>query len=103
MQYDPAPEAGTSDGRKPLTRRRLLGFSGAALLTGGCAPGTHRTSPGRPGPHGGRTAQPSGALGGNFNEDPSTTKFSELQALSASWLRGFVPMPDITTVERPTR
>ncbi|GAA2674189.1 hypothetical protein [Streptomyces lunalinharesii] len=38
---------------------------------------------------------PAGVLGANFNEDPSDVTFSALEALSASWLRGFVPMSDV--------
>ncbi|MFC6066314.1 hypothetical protein [Streptomyces ochraceiscleroticus] len=38
---------------------------------------------------------PAGILGANFNEDPDSVTFAELRELSASWLRGFVPMPEV--------
>jgi hypothetical protein len=33
-----------------------------------------------------------GALGINFNEDPSDLKLTQLKALSAQWVRGFLPV-----------
>ncbi|MGY0488719.1 hypothetical protein [Streptomyces sp. WG-D5] len=56
--------------RHTTTRRRLLGASG------GEASGS----------------APDGALGVNFNEDPSELTSSQLTALTATWVRGFVPV-----------
>ncbi|MCB5907803.1 hypothetical protein [Streptomyces pinistramenti] len=80
----------------------LLGASAAALLAAGCSgqgsrengKGTGQPSEsGSSGPMANPTA-PSGVLGANFNEDPSDMRFSQLRGLSASWLRGFLPMPE---------
>lgn len=74
----------------------LIGASGAALLTAGCGEKegeklVNKTA--GDGPPKGLVA-PSGALGANFNEDPSDMKFSHLEGLSAGWLRGFIPMQE---------
>jgi hypothetical protein len=37
---------------------------------------------------------PRGVLGANFNGATDWANFAELQAVSATWLRGFFPMPD---------
>ncbi|GAA2162162.1 hypothetical protein [Actinomadura napierensis] len=77
-----------------ISRRGLLGAVGlAAAGAAGC---------GAPAGDGGGSPQaghvtappPEGVLGANFNGDPSTMTFAELQAVSATWLRGFFPMPD---------
>ncbi|MEK8172023.1 hypothetical protein NKH77_30040 [Streptomyces sp. M19] len=47
-------------------------------------------SPGRP------RRRAERVLGANFNEDPDSVTFGELRDLSASWIRGFVPMPEVT-------
>ncbi|MHB9755811.1 hypothetical protein ACYBSK_15680 [Streptomyces sp. BYX5S] len=92
--------------RHTTTRRRLLGASGAALLTAACSPSADTASTGAKGsaspsePVEGRAAAggeasgsaPDGALGVNFNEDPSELTSSQLTALTATWVRGFVPV-----------
>ncbi len=80
--------------RRPMSRRWFLGVSGAALLTAGCQD-TEGKSESTGNTSGHRAVVPSGVLGANFNEDPSTMDFSMLEGLSAGWLRGFVPMPEI--------
>jgi hypothetical protein len=101
--------ASQSDGSGPsslFSRRRLLGLSGAvglaamgATLTG-CG-----QSQGGPGPASANesaaeptrvTAPPAnGVLGANFNGDPRSMNFAELQNVSATWLRGFIPTSDV--------
>lgn len=95
----------------------LLGASGAALLTAACSPSTDAKSSGAKSSGAkqsdamaspsksasdsveGKAAAgkapggaPDGALGVNFNEDPAGLGAAQLQALSATWVRGFVPV-----------
>ncbi|MFJ5290953.1 hypothetical protein [Streptomyces sp. NPDC088348] len=85
---------------RPASRRRLLGVSGAALLTAACSAtgkqpsGKGSKQPDPTGSHAPTGEAPGGALGVNFNEDPSDMDFAEMKALSAKWVRGFVPMTD---------
>ncbi|MFF7654804.1 hypothetical protein ACFZCY_34060 [Streptomyces sp. NPDC007983] len=100
MQSDRAVEARTYGEQGPVSRRWFLGVSGAALLTVGCKDTGGESESGGQSENGENTSEhravvPSGALGANFNEDPSTMDFSMLEGLSAGWLRGFVPMPEI--------
>ncbi|MEU1801639.1 hypothetical protein [Streptomyces sp. NPDC019937] len=100
MQSDRTVEARTYGERGPVSRRWFLGVSGAALLTAGCEDIGGKSESGGQSEGGENTSEhravvPSGALGANFNEDPSTMDFSMLEGLSAGWLRGFVPMPEI--------
>ncbi|MEU8685263.1 hypothetical protein [Streptomyces sp. NPDC048611] len=46
---------------------------------------------------------PNGALGVNFNEDPSDMNFPQVRALSAKWVRGFVPMTDDLDTHAPAQ
>ncbi|MFF8789387.1 hypothetical protein [Streptomyces sp. NPDC015125] len=46
---------------------------------------------------------PNGALGVNFNEDPSDMNFAQVRALSAKWVRGFVPMTDYFDTHAPAQ
>lgn len=94
MQSDRTVEAATSGEQGPVSRRWFLGASGAALLTAGCKDTGGKTEGGE-NASGHRAVVPGGALGANFNEDPSTMDSSMLEGLSAGWLRGFVPMPEI--------
>ncbi|WP_327296900.1 MULTISPECIES: hypothetical protein [unclassified Streptomyces] len=94
------PSTGTPSTARPTSRRRLLGVSGAALLTAACS-ATSKHSGGKASKQPGPTSSsaptgeaPNGALGLNFNEDPSDLDFAEMTALSAKWVRGFVPMTD---------
>lgn len=94
--------SGSSGG---LSRRRLLGISGAAgLMAVGAAATPALASSGGPKALQSRTGEqgaarvtappPQGVLGANFNGDPRIVNFAELRDVSATWLRGFVPMPD---------
>jgi hypothetical protein len=66
--------------------------------------GTSQPTPGSPttsgasGASGAPTSTPSanGALGANFNGDPSVMTGPELHGISANWVRGFFAMPDAT-------
>ncbi|MBO0875618.1 MAG: hypothetical protein J2P19_19755 [Pseudonocardia sp.] len=93
-----------------LSRRHLIGLSIAGGLavfgTAGC--GTWSDGQGNasspPGAGPGDAARdvprvnappPNGVLGANFNGAPSVMDFGELQAADATWVRGFVEMPDV--------
>lgn len=77
------------------TRRDILAASAAALLlTTGCT--TQDRNGGDRDDTGGSAGGPRGELGANFNEDPGNVTFGDLHGVSASWLRGFVPMPEVT-------
>ncbi|MFJ3694716.1 hypothetical protein ACIPW9_11465 [Streptomyces sp. NPDC090052] len=106
MRYESSERtdtSGTPSSARPTSRRRLLGVSGAALLTAACsATDKHPSGKGssgsgskQPTPTGSDAPTgeaPDGALGVNFNEDPSDLDFAEMKTLSAKWVRGFVPM-----------
>ncbi|WP_246585614.1 hypothetical protein [Streptomyces yatensis] len=91
-----------------VSRRWLIGASGAALLAAGCSKndsgGDSSGSGGSDGSVGtegyggsddsGGGSAPDGVLGGNFNEDPTGCGFTELEGVKASWLRGFVAIRD---------
>ena len=80
-----------------FSRRRLFGLSAAGLVAAGVSgcgtpQGTATTQP-----DGGRLVvapSPAGVLGANFNGDPSVMTVPELRNVSATWVRGFFPMPD---------
>ncbi|WP_247197889.1 hypothetical protein [Streptomyces sp. GESEQ-35] len=77
-----------------LSRRGVLAASAGVLLAAGCTNGEQQNGD-RSGK--GDTAEElTGILGANFNEHAESVTFDELRGLSASWLRGFVPMPDVT-------
>ncbi len=88
---------------KPVTRRWLLGASAGAFLAVGCT----KESQGSQADLAKKTkaedaplnrvaaAGPSGVLGANFNEDPTRVDKAALNALGATWVRGFVPMGTI--------
>jgi hypothetical protein len=48
-----------------------------------------------------RSAPPEGALGANFNEEPRGMTASVLDDLRTRWVRGFVAMPELDSVEAP--
>ncbi|AOP51497.1 hypothetical protein SL103_25995 [Streptomyces lydicus] len=87
----------------------MLGVSGAALLTAACGPTGGKQSAGESlqsnAKDGGAPTgeAPNGALGVNFNEDPSDMNFDEVRALSAKWVRGFVPMTDYLDTHSPAQ
>ncbi|MFI6274203.1 hypothetical protein [Streptomyces sp. NPDC050988] len=91
------------------SRRRLLGLAGGgALLLAGCrsdgagAGGPGGSGAGGPGGHAGhrtRPAAPEGVLGANFNEEPRGMTASVLDDLRTRWVRGFVAMPELDSVE----
>ncbi|WP_369203924.1 hypothetical protein [Streptomyces sp. PU-14G] len=95
----PSPAQGPSRAPEPGASRRrlLLGASAAALLAAGCSAGKDEEGGrGGDGSPDHRTARaPSGVLGANFNEDPSEVGFARLRGVSASWVRGFLPMPEV--------
>jgi hypothetical protein len=78
-----------------FSRRRVLAMSGsiglAAVAGCGGAP-----APGHGAPAADRVTAPPprGVLGANMNSDSDWADFSELRAVSATWLRGFFAMPD---------
>lgn len=100
--------------RPGLSRRRLLGVSGTAGLAvmgaAGCrdevsgggkdagpeSKGTEANQDAVPGEDAARVTAPppDGVLGANFNGDPSRLEFAELEDITATWLRGFFPMPE---------
>lgn len=117
MRYEPSAQpdtCGTPSIARPTSRRRLLGLLGAssaALLTAACNP----TAGGKPSGGEGSVQPnaksggapmgeaPNGALGVNFNEDPSDMNFAQVKDLSAKWVRGFVPMTDFLDTHAPSR
>jgi hypothetical protein len=102
-----------------VSRRRMLGMSGAAGLAALGAAGCRDDVSG-PSKDAGRSRSaeeiqkaglsqkegldqdttrvtappPVGVLGANFNGDPSELKFAALEDIEATWLRGFFPMRD---------
>lgn len=111
MRYEASAQpdaAGTPSLTGSASRRRLLGVSGAALLLAACNPkeseqvdgeGSVQPNAKSGGAPTGET--PNGALGVNFNEDPSDMNFAQVRALSAKWIRGFVPMTDDLDTHAP--
>ncbi|RXS70375.1 hypothetical protein EST92_24670 [Streptomyces sp. TM32] len=87
----------------------MLGVSGAAVLTAACSPTGGKQSAGvsvkTDAKDGGAPTgeAPNGALGVNFNEDPSDMNFDQVRALSAKWVRGFVPMTDYLDTHDPAQ
>ncbi|QOV35863.1 hypothetical protein IM697_38445 [Streptomyces ferrugineus] len=84
--------------RQP-SRRGVLTASGAALAAGVCGAGvakgnglTGETETAAGTSEQGAAPLAAGALGINFNEDPSDLRLSHMEALSARWMRGFVPI-----------
>ncbi|MBB4687551.1 twin-arginine translocation signal domain-containing protein [Amycolatopsis jiangsuensis] len=72
----------------PVSRRSALGLAGVAaagLALSGCGDD--------PVPQPITAPPPDGVLGANFNGDPGRVTFAELENISATWLRGFFPMP----------
>ena len=92
---------------RAFSRRRMLGLSAAGLITAAgaslaacAAPGTaragrapHVAPPSGP-PQPVTAPPPDGVLGANFNGDPAVMSYPELQAIEATWVRGFFAMPD---------
>ncbi|MEB8340293.1 hypothetical protein [Streptomyces endophyticus] len=86
----------------------ILGVTGSAFLAAACSPSSKdakpsgaKASPSKSASESvegkaaaGKTPSgaPDGALGVNFNEDPAGLGAAQLQALSATWVRGFVPV-----------
>lgn len=113
MRYESSAQPdtrGTPSLAGPTSRRRLLGVSGAALLTAACNPKGSKQAGGEGSVQpdaksgGAPTGEaPNGALGVNFNEDPSDMNFSQVRALSAKWVRGFVPMTDDLDTHAPAQ
>ncbi|MEV6133708.1 hypothetical protein AB0M05_44075 [Streptomyces violaceusniger] len=90
------PEEGNENSRKSISRRRILGASGAALCAAGCTNGPtdrDRSAEEDRSSKEEKLAQgPEGVLGANFNSEPGSVSFNELRNLSAGWVRGFLPM-----------
>ena len=113
MRYESSAQpdtSGTPATARPTSRRRLLGVSGAALLTAACGPTEGKSSGDegsvQPNAKGGGAPTgeaPNGALGMNFNEDPSDMNFAQVRGLSAKWVRGFVPMTDYLDTHAPAQ
>jgi hypothetical protein len=83
-----------------LSRRSLLQLSTAAGLTvfGAVGCGPPRDEQGGDAAPSNiaqvTAAPPNGVLGANFNGDPSSMTFGELETAGATWVRGFFAMPD---------
>ncbi|MFI5520902.1 hypothetical protein [Streptomyces platensis] len=111
MEINQDPEIRTSRGGSPVSRRWLLGVSGGALLAVGCAkegPGDQAESGQRLAGKDARQSRaavpgPNGVLGANFNEDPANVDKAALNALGATWVRGFVLMDEIKDGTDPLR
>ncbi|WP_329470019.1 hypothetical protein OIE75_07195 [Streptomyces sp. NBC_01723] len=106
MQSGRAPAS-----QAPLSRRRLFGLSAGAFLAAGCTGDADRddrgndttgrpksTESGRP-----RAAAPDGALGANFNEDPTYVDKAALDGLGTSWVRGFTVLDRVKEGMAPER
>jgi hypothetical protein len=89
-----------------FSRRRVLGLSVAAGLSAGvlgssagCAAPRGEFGPavGQAAGAGRRVSAPppDGVLGANFNGDPRVMTFPELEDVRASWVRGFLAMPEL--------
>ncbi|MEU9956441.1 hypothetical protein [Streptomyces sp. NPDC050982] len=93
------------------SRRRLLGLAGGGALllagrrsagVGAGAGGSGGSGSGGSGSYAGhrtRPAAPEGVLGANFNEEPRGMTASVLGDLRTRWVRGFVAMPELDSVE----
>ena len=97
MAYRTTSGPAAAGGIRGVSRRRVLemfGGMGLAAVGAGATAGCGATP--RPGQSAGRVAAPGprGVLGANINGDPGWSNFNELQAVSATWLRGFFAMPD---------
>ncbi|GLY81226.1 hypothetical protein [Actinoallomurus iriomotensis] len=69
-----------------LSRRRLLGLAGAAGLASGCA--SRKEGSAAPSP------AARGVLAANVNGTLGSVNLAALRDVSATWLRGFFPMPE---------
>jgi hypothetical protein len=91
-----------------IDRRRLLSWAGALALASvnvSACSSAQTQAPATEAPRAQRGTQPlravvqapppDGVLGANFNSEPSSISEAELRELSATWLRGFVPMPSV--------
>lgn len=103
MQSDPA--------HAPLSRRRVIGLSAGALLAAGCTGGAKREGrgndiSGKPEstePVKTHAIVPDGALGANFNEDPTYVDKAVLDDLGTSWVRGFTMLDHVKQGTAPER
>ncbi|MFE7032675.1 hypothetical protein ACFU9Y_20395 [Streptomyces sp. NPDC057621] len=85
--------------RRGLSRRGLLGLAGGGvLLLAGCGPEESTGSDTDAAP-GARDGAPENALGVNFNEEPSGVTPAVLDDLRTRWVRGFVALPRLDTVD----
>ncbi|MEU0130623.1 hypothetical protein [Streptomyces sp. NPDC006289] len=101
MQDHGEANAGRRTGGTGPSRRGVLGLAGgAALLASGCGPdGTADSRPGTGGTERGTGPAAEGVLGVNFNEEPRGVTTAVLDDLRTKWVRGFVAMPDLDTVQ----
>lgn len=76
-----------------MSRRRLLGVSGAFGLSAALASPARALAQGA-GSGSGLLPRAWGALGADYNQDLASVHFAELRAARARWIRGFFPMPD---------
>jgi hypothetical protein len=100
------------------SRRRLLGLAGGGALLlagrrsdgvgvgagGSGGSGADGSGSGGSGSYAGyrtRPAAPENVLGANFNEEPRGMTASVLDDLRTKWVRGFVAMPELDSVEAP--
>ncbi|AGP59463.1 hypothetical protein [Streptomyces rapamycinicus] len=111
MEINPNTGARPARGRTPVSRRWLLGASAGAFLAVGCknesqgsqADSAKKTEAEDAPQNRAAVVGPSGVLGANFNEDPTRVDRDALNALDATWVRGFVPMDTIKDGTDPSR
>ncbi|WP_413098176.1 hypothetical protein [Streptomyces sp. Inha503] len=98
-------------GGNPISRRWLLGASAGAFLAVGCKEegqgsqedSAKKTKAADAPQNRAEVVGPSGVLGANFNEDPTRVDKTVLNALGATWVRGFVLMDTIKDGADPSQ
>ncbi|MEV0227759.1 hypothetical protein [Streptomyces sp. NPDC050704] len=109
MEINQDTGARPARGGNPVSRRWLLGVSAGAFLAVGCTKESqdsqvdlaNRAKAEDALRNRAAVAGPSGVLGANFNEDPTRVDKAALDALGATWVRGFVLMKTIKDGTNP--
>lgn len=103
MKDTTRPEIAASGNGQPLSRRRVMELAGVLGITAWSAPGSAAGAPpgtsATPAHLEARSARvvappPRNVLGANFNGAKDWSDFGQLRAVSATWLRGFFPVPE---------